>query len=121
MSRISCSGKVLRSTPLKWTSPAAETPGGNSRAIAFAVNDLPEPDSPTMAIDSPRCRSRSIPVVMTRRPAETARPRTDSNALCPEDKPLPPQPFEQPVADQVHADRGQDDRCCRNEQRHGIG
>ena len=35
--------------------------------MAFAVRDFPEPDSPTMAIASPRARSRSMPETIVRR------------------------------------------------------
>src|SRR4051812_41294099 len=84
--------------------------------MAFAVRDLPEPDSPTMATVSPRPTSRSVPTVMARPAAEIDRPRTASNA-----SPLIwPRSFrqslEQPVADQVHADGGENDHAGGQQQ-----
>ena len=40
---------------------------GSSRAIARAVSDLPEPDSPTIPTVSPAPTSRSVPTVIVRR------------------------------------------------------
>jgi hypothetical protein len=42
----------MRSSPAKRTLPRALTPCGRRRAIARAVSDLPEPDSPTMPMVS---------------------------------------------------------------------
>ena len=55
---LAAPARRMRSTPSKRTSPVAETPGGNSRAIALAVSDLPDPDSPTMAIGLAAARRR---------------------------------------------------------------
>ena len=57
--RISRSGSVSRSRPLKRMLPPAMRPGGwTSRMIDSAVTDLPLPDSPTSPSVSP-ARSRS--------------------------------------------------------------
>ena len=72
---------------------------------------------------SPRARSRSVPTVIVvarrrrrrrstgcgRREAALATPRSAQRSSG--------QPLEQPVADQVHADRGQDDHRRRQQQR----
>ena len=47
--------------------PGRDDPFGKRRTIALAVRDFPEPDSPTMAIASPRARSRSMPETIVRR------------------------------------------------------
>ena len=56
--RISRASSVIRSSPSNMTWPATTwPPGGSSRSIASAVVVLPEPDSPTRPIVSPRRRS----------------------------------------------------------------
>ena len=64
------SGRRRRAAPM----PVEVTPGGSRRAIALAVSDLPDPDSPTMAsgLAARRARSRSG-VVMVRLPSGRAR------------------------------------------------
>jgi hypothetical protein len=53
--RISSGESCSRSRPLNMTVPASTWPGGDGMMpiIDFMATDLPEPLSPTMAIDSP--------------------------------------------------------------------
>ena len=60
----------IRSRPRYRTLPSANTPSGSSRAIARAVSDLPEPDSPTIATVSPAPDERGpVPTVIVSTPA----------------------------------------------------
>ena len=61
--------------PSKVTSPLTAAPRGSRRAIALAVIDLPEPDSPTSPIASPAPISSVVPV-MTSRSSPPSRSRT---------------------------------------------
>lgn len=56
--------------------PVAIMPGGSMPAIARAVSDFPDPDSPTIALVSPRSTTMPKDVVMGTAPCEIANPAT---------------------------------------------
>jgi hypothetical protein len=64
MLRISSADSLSSSRPLKITSPSSTRPGGLGMMpmIDFMATDLPEPLSPTMAIDWPSSSEKEIPL-----------------------------------------------------------
>ena len=88
--------------------------------MALAVSDLPEPDSPTIPTVSPRPTSRSVPTVMAAPGGGDRQVADAEERLCACAWSLR-KPLEEPIADQIHADGGEDDHRRRQEQRHGVG
>ncbi len=114
--------RLSTSLPSRRTSPSVTpTPVGRSRIIARAVSVLPLPDSPTIAMVSPRSRSSSTPSTSVRGSAPatyaTRRPRTARScslaATSAARSAAEREPVVDPVADHRHGRGEQHDRETR--------
>ena len=79
--RSSLSASRIRGMPSSVTAPVAFMPGGNMPAIALAVSDFPDPDSPTIAMVSPRLTTMFKDVVMGTAPCAIVSPSTARSGL----------------------------------------